>query len=158
MPAYAGGAIQQLGYGATGAVPGAGIDAAGGVFSPYQLDEPLTTVDGLLIPILGEQASSDTTPPVSLFISDTRTTVSLVTGWESTDVTWSADEDCQAFQFREVASAAATVTDGTLLAAGGAVGANASQTTTIAASSLTAGDGSKLIKIFAQDLAGNWTT
>lgn len=100
----------------------------------------------------------DVRSPVSVFVSDTRQRVSLATGWESTDVTWQVDEECRAWQFREVANVGDGVTLGTLLVAGGAIAPDTQIITTIAASLLSGGDGSKIIKIFAQDSSGNWTT
>lgn len=103
--------------------------------------------------------SPDVRPPVTLFVSETATKVSQVGGFSTTTVTWSADEDCQAWQIRDVTGAGGqTVNDGTLVASGGAITANAQQTTVVNASALTAGDGAKTLKLFAQDLAGNWTT
>lgn len=99
------------------------------------------------------------TPPVTLFVSETVIKVSLQVGFTDTVVTWSADEDCQAWQIRDITGAAgSTIADGTLVASGGAISANVSQNTTITASSLTVGDGTKTLKIFAQDLEGTWTT
>lgn len=103
------------------------------------------------------QVVGDWTPPITLFVSDTRTRVSLVGGFSSTDVTWSANENCKAWEIREVSSSAAVHSDGTLLASGTEIVANVSQVTTIDGSLLSGGDGSKLLKIFAQDYQGNWT-
>jgi hypothetical protein len=104
-------------------------------------------------------APTDTTPPVTLFVSETQTRVSAVTGFTTTDVTWSADEDCQAWQIRDVTGAPGqTEADGVLVASGGPIAANAQQVTTISSASLSAGEGAKTLKLFAQDLAGNWTT
>lgn len=117
---------------------------------------PASVVRGFA-PTQTVQVVGDWTPPITLFVSDTRTRVSLVGGFSSTDVTWSADENCKAWQIREVASAAAVVSDGTLLASGTEITANVQQVTTISGSLLSAGDGAKLLKIFAQDYQGNWT-
>jgi hypothetical protein len=103
--------------------------------------------------------SADTTPPVTVFVSETKTRISAVSGFNSTDVTWSVDEACQAWQIREVANATDLIgAAGQLVASGGAVPASTNQVTNIASSALSAGDGTRLLKIFAQDLAGNWTT
>lgn len=102
---------------------------------------------------------ADVRPPVTLFVSETVQTVSLQAGFTTTQVTWSADEDCQAWQIRDVTGAAGqTVADGVLVASGGAITANAQQVTSVAGGALSAGDGAKTLKLFAQDLAGNWTT
>lgn len=122
----------------------------------YVRDAPRSVAGPRVIEVAG--GSTDTTPPVTVFVAETVTRVSRVTGFDVTDVTWSVDEDCQAWQIREVASAADTVNTGTLLVSGGAVPAGTNQITTVNSANLTAGDASKLLKIFAQDLAGNWTT
>lgn len=101
---------------------------------------------------------ADITPPVTVYVSETASKVSTVTGFATTTVSWTVDEDCQAWQIRDVTGTGETVADGVLVASGGAVSANASQTTAIAGASLGASDGLKTLKIFAQDLAGNWTT
>lgn len=103
------------------------------------------------------QILPDTRAPVTIFVTETRTRVSLQTGFTDTDVSWSVDEACQAWQIREVPNAGSTVAEGTLLNSGGAVAADVQQVTTVAGSSLSVGDGSKLLKIFAQDLSGNWS-
>src|SRR5437879_690250 len=73
----------------------------------------------------------DIVAPVTVFVSETVTKVSAVTGFATTDITWSADENCQGWQIRDVTGAAGqTVADGTLIASGGAISANVSQTTT----------------------------
>lgn len=101
--------------------------------------------------------SFDTTAPITVFVLETRTKVSLQAGFTDTTVHWTVDEACQAWQIREVPSAGATVAQGTLLASGGAVPASVEQETVVTSSTLSAGDGSKLLKIFAQDLSGNWS-
>lgn len=101
--------------------------------------------------------AADIIAPITVFVSSTRSKVSRIAGWDSTVITWSVDEACQAWQVRQVASASDTVAQGTLLASGAAVGAGVQQQTSVPSSSLTTGDGSKLIKVFAQDLAGNWS-
>jgi hypothetical protein len=103
--------------------------------------------------------ATDTTPPVTLFVSETIAKVSRVTGFTDTIVTWSADENCQAWQIRDVTGAPGqTVADGVLVASGGAISGGVNQVTTISGVNLVAGDGSHVLKLFAQDLAGNWTT
>jgi hypothetical protein len=107
-------------------------------------------------PVVG---SGDTTAPITVFVSETKTRVSTVTGFNVSDVTWSVDEACQAWQIREVAAANTLLgAAGQLVASGGSVPANTNQVTSISGASLSTGDGSKLLKIFAQDLAGNWST
>lgn len=103
--------------------------------------------------------SADVVAPVTVFVSESRSKVSSITGFTISTILWSADEDCQAWQIREVANASDGIgIAGQLVASGGAISASVQQSTDIVYSSLSAGDGSKLLKIFAQDLAGNWTT
>jgi hypothetical protein len=100
----------------------------------------------------------DVVAPTTLFISETVAKVSLTSGFTDTVVSWSANEDCQAWQIRDVTGAAGqTIADGVLVASGAAITAGVTQTTTVSGSALTAGDGVKTLKLFAQDLAGNWT-
>lgn len=108
--------------------------------------------------LLARTTPGDTTPPITLFVSETRTKVSRVSGFAETTVTWSANEDCQAWQIRDVTGTGQTVADGTLVASGGAISANADQHTVVSGIDLTSGDALKTLKLFAQDLAGNWTT
>jgi hypothetical protein len=103
--------------------------------------------------------SADTTPPVTVFVSGTRTKVSAVTGFTTDTVDWSVGEACQAWQIREVANSTDLIgVAGHLVKSGGAVPASTTQHTDITNADLSAGDGAKLLKIFAQDLAGNWST
>jgi hypothetical protein len=105
----------------------------------------------------------DITPPISALVSETLTKVSAVVGFNSTDVAWSANEAIQAWQFRVVTNTADPVTAGTLIkqATGVSIAANTNQTTTITEAELAAASpaqGSKIIKLFVQDIAGNWST
>lgn len=100
---------------------------------------------------------SDVVAPITALVSSAKAKLSRIAGWDSTVISWSVDEPCQAWQVRQVASASDPVSQGTLLASGAAVDAGVQQQTTVLSSDLTAGDGAKLIKVFAQDLAGNWS-
>lgn len=101
----------------------------------------------------------DATPPVSIYVSESVTKVSPVTGHTTTIVTWNVNEDCQAWQIREVAATTTPIASaGLLVKSGGSVPANTDQTTSITYADLSSGDGAKLLKIFTQDLAGNWST
>lgn len=108
--------------------------------------------------LLARIGAGDLVAPVTVYVSQTRTRVSAVTGFTTDTVTWTADEACQAWQIREVAAADTTIAAaGVIVASGGAVSAGVQQNTDIVSSNLSAGDGGKLLKIFAQDLAGNWS-
>jgi hypothetical protein len=128
----------------------AGSYSASGTYS--------TNTSGNSLLIAFKAAGGDTTAPVTVFVSGSRSKVSTVTGFTTDTVLWSVDEDCQAWQIREVANASDGIDiAGQTVASGGAISAGAQQSTDIVSSSLSTGDGSKLLKIFAQDLAGNWS-
>jgi hypothetical protein len=99
----------------------------------------------------------DTTAPVTTFVSQTATVVSHVSGFTGDTVTWSVNEACQAWEIRQVSASGDAHTTGTLIASGGSVPASTNQNTVIDSSALTGTDGSKLLKLFTQDLAGNWS-
>lgn len=105
------------------------------------------------------------TPTVTL-ISETRTTISRVSPYDLTDVTWQADGDFSAYQLRVVPSSISDVTAGTLIEqdqnppAGGS--ANTQYVSTITDAELeaaSAGEGAKLVKLFVLGAAtGDWST
>lgn len=112
----------------------------------------------------GYPSSSDVTAPVPNIVSTSRAIISHVSGYASTDIVWTSNEDFQAYQLRVVANSSDDVTTGTLIeqnqspTAGGT--ANTQYTSTITDAELVAAspaDGSKMIKLFVQDLAGNWS-
>ena len=114
---------------------------------------------------IGSQAGGDVIAPTANIVSTTRSKISAVTGFDSTDIVWTADEAFQAYQFRVVADASDPYTSGVQLeanqnpAAGGAALTEYTSTITddevIAASPA---EGVKLVKLFVQDSAGNWST
>lgn len=107
-------------------------------------------------------SSSDTTAPISALVSETSTKVSAITGANTTDVTWNVNETAQAWQFRVVPSNASVVTAGALIkqATGVSIPASTNQVTTITEAELIAAsavEGNNIVKLFTQDVAGNWS-
>lgn len=104
--------------------------------------------------------SSDITPPEVTFLSQNRTKISRVVGFDATVVTFQANEDFQAYQVRLVPSPASTITEGALVESGGSALANEVFQVTITDDELInvgAVEGNNILKIFVQDLAGNWS-
>lgn len=102
----------------------------------------------------------DTTPPTVTFVSQTRSKISRVTGRDSTDIVFTVDEDYQGYQVRVVSSTSATVAQGTQLETGTGGLSDVQRTITVTDDELvaaTAAEGSNMLKIFAQDTAGNWS-
>lgn len=83
--------------------------------------------------------------------------VSLATGFDSSDVEFTAALDLQAWEVAIVAADTDARGTGTVIASGGAV--TAPETVTVAASAVNtaAGEGTHLLKIYGQDLSGNWS-
>lgn len=106
--------------------------------------------------------SSDVINPVlNITVSPTRTKISQVSGFDATVLSFTVDEDYRGYQIRIVPSNASTVNDGTLLESGSGGLADVAREVTITDDELiaaSAGDGSKIVKVFAQDMAFNWST
>lgn len=97
--------------------------------------------------------------------------LSKVAGFDDASITWHADSDIQAYKIKFVPTTGADQTQGTQIpSAGGStnvsvtgtfVAANTPVTSHVNGTDLDAaaanGDGTKLLKIFAQDTAGNWS-
>lgn len=111
----------------------------------------------------------DTTAPVVTTISGpSPAKISEVTGKDQSQLQWKADSDIQAYKVKVVANSndlhntgtQVGTTNGSANVTGGAVAANTTITTTIDGSDLkvaSPGDGDKNVKVFVQDLAGNWS-
>lgn len=113
--------------------------------------------------LLLARLGGDTLAPISVFVSQTATTISRVSGKSSLDVTFSGNEAWQAYQIRRVSSPSDPISAGTLVETG--TGLNIPQdqnyVTTITDPELEAASGSEgtnMLKIFLQDIAGNWST
>ena len=105
--------------------------------------------------------STDTTPPTVTIDTALTFKISSVSGKDSYSYQFSPNEAIQAWKIKLVPSSSSIHTAGTQIESGGAVSANADVTGTItSAEIITAGGagGDNIIKVFAQDSAGNWST
>lgn len=110
----------------------------------------------------------DTTAPiVTITVEPDRSKISKVEGRDKSIFTWSVDSDIQQYEVcvapnvgatREQ-SAAIPADGGSVNVVGGAVAAGAPVQTTIDGTDLDTlvDDGAHIIKVFARDLAGNWS-
>jgi hypothetical protein len=103
----------------------------------------------------------DTTPPGAINVTvQTVSKISQVAGKDSTDITFTANENFVEYQIRRVSSGADNVAMGTLVE-GTTVTARGEHTVTITDDELIAAsgsEGSNLLKVFVKDAAGNWST
>lgn len=103
----------------------------------------------------------DTTPPTISVSNLTATKISRVSGKDITYVSFTVNEDCQAWKAKRVSSSGATHTQGTLVDSGGSIPADTLYIFDITDDELVdAGglEGSNTIKVFVQDDAGNWSS
>lgn len=117
---------------------------------------PKTT---LAIKVVG---SGDTTAPtLDITVTPTKTKISRISGQDSTDFSFQVNEAYQAYQIRVVPSSSSPVTAGTLLESGSGGAANTNRAVTVTDDEFVAAggvEGTSVIKVFAQDTAGNWST
>lgn len=151
--------------------------ASGGGYNIKDYYKSAGNVSGLqTVPSIGMAASNrnktwaiamrdaipDTTPPVTNISSGpSRTKISAQTGFDSTDISYTVDEACQAWKVKVVPATNSTHDQGTQIEAGGAVAAGGTINVNITNAELaaaSAGDGAKIVKMFVQDNAGNWST
>lgn len=102
----------------------------------------------------------DTTPPTITVSNLSATKISRVSGKDITYVSFTVNEECQAWKAKRVSSSGATHTQGTLVDSGGSIPADTLYVFDITDDELVdAGgtDGSNTIKVFVQDSAGNWS-
>lgn len=83
--------------------------------------------------------------------------VSLQAGFNESDVEFTAALDLQAWEVAIVSSPGDARGTGTVVASGGAVTAPETVTVTGTAIQSAAGEGTHLLKIYGQDLSGNWS-
>lgn len=111
----------------------------------------------------------DTTVPVlNITVAPSPTTISKVAGFDTSTFSFAPDTAITAWKVKVVpatnslenAGTTIPTTNGSQNTTGGALGAGVNQSVTIKGADLeaaSAGDGDKLVKIFARDTAGNWT-
>lgn len=125
--------------------------------------------------VASDTITVDTTAPVVTAMSGpTPQKISEQTGKDVSTISWKADSDIQAYKVKVVAAGGSLENTGTQIpnAAGSTnvQGAAAPGVTLIAANTTTStnidgtdlkaassGDGDKIVKVFVQDLAGNWS-
>jgi hypothetical protein len=112
----------------------------------------------------------DTTVPVpTISVAASPTKISKVSGFDTSTFQFQSDVAIQAWKVKVVPatnsleSAGTTIptTAGSSGVTGGSLAATTNQTVTIKGADLetaSAGDGNKIVKVFVQDLAGNWST
>lgn len=102
------------------------------------------------------------TPPVVTVISAGAPKVSAVSGKNAITVTFTVSEDFRAYEVRVVPGSTSLHTAGTLAASGAGTGLGGDvQSVTVSEAALAAAgaaEGNNMVKIFAQDLAGNWSS
>lgn len=122
----------------------------------------------------------DTTAPTITITAGPSTTqggnppkISKQAGWDDASVTWQPDSDVQAYKVKVVPSTGADQSQGTMIpTAGGSTNVNVASDGSVKVASGTpvtthikgtdletasAGDATKQLKIFVQDMAGNWS-
>jgi hypothetical protein len=112
----------------------------------------------------------DTTVPVAtISVAASPTKVSKVASFDTSTFSFQADVHIQAWKVKVVPSTGSVESAGTTVPAtagsvnttGGALAATTNQSVTIKGTDLetaSAGDGAKIVKVFVQDDAGNWST
>lgn len=108
----------------------------------------------------------DVTPPVvTVTAGPTPAKISAVSGFNSSSITFSINEACQAWELRSVAASGDARNTGTqpLVKSGGSVAASTPTGISVTHAELASAgvgappDGSRILKFFVQDLAGNWS-
>lgn len=104
---------------------------------------------------------SDTVAPTIEVSNLTATKISRVSGKDISYVSFTVNEDCQAWKAKKVTSSGATHTQGTLIDSGGSIPADTLFVFDITDDELVGAggtEGSNTVKVFVQDTAGNWST
>jgi hypothetical protein len=103
----------------------------------------------------------DVTPPtIDITVSPDLTKISRVAGKDTTTFSFTVNEAHQAYQIRAVPGSSSPVTAGTLIEQGGSGSAGIERAVDVTDDELVnAGltEGAHVIKVFAQDSAGNWS-
>lgn len=112
----------------------------------------------------------DTTVPVAtISVAASPTKISKISGYDVSTFQFQADVAIQAWKVKcvpatnSIHTAGTTIgtTNGSTNTTGGSLAATTNQSVTINGADLEAassGDGAKILKVFCQDLAGNWST
>jgi predicted enzyme related to lactoylglutathione lyase len=110
-------------------------------------------------------SATDTTAPTVQVVSVSRTRIGRTAGFDSAVVTWTSDEDFAHYQIRVVATATDPVTQGVLVEAdqnppsGGLAGVQyQSMVTDPELEAVSPLEGTKTLKVFTADAAGNWSS
>lgn len=104
--------------------------------------------------------SSDTTPP-TVNITTSNAKISRIVGKDAYSISFTLSESCQAYEFRRVAAAGDSRASGTLIGSqrtgtySGTINDTITDDELVAAGAV---EGANLVKVFAQDTAGNWST
>ena len=105
----------------------------------------------------------DTAPPLVTVSSAAEQKLSDESGKDSYFYGFQATEACQAYEIMVVPAPDSTRAAGTLVESGGAISANTTINGSVTFAELQAAgqasaDGAKILKFFARDVAGNWST
>lgn len=111
--------------------------------------------------LVGSWGPGDSTAPnAGIFATPTRTVVSNVAGRDVTQFSFTVDEPYRAYQLRLVPSAVSPQGSGTLIESGSGGEGSVERSVDVTAAELTAAGGTpgaNVVKVFVQDLAGNWS-
>jgi len=119
--------------------------------------------------ILSASITLDTTLPVpNITVAASPTKISTVATFDTSTFTFQSDTAIQAWKVKVVPAVGSIESAGTLIpttagsasTSGGSLAAVTNQSVTIKGADLqtaSAGDGAKIVKVFVQDLAGNWS-
>lgn len=102
----------------------------------------------------------DTTAPVLSVSNLSATKISRVAGNDITYVSFTVNEECQAWKAKRVSSSGAIHTDGSLVDSGGSIPADTLYVFDITDDELVdsgGAEGTNTIKVFVRDTAGNWS-
>lgn len=107
-----------------------------------------------------EYLQGDSTPPV-VNVTSSSGKISDETGKDSYAYSFQSGEAATAYEIRVVSNASDLHGQGTLIESGGSIAANTTINGDITYAELVAAgasaDGSKILKFFARDAAGNWS-
>lgn len=118
---------------------------------------------------LTDTITLDTTLPVpNITVAASPTKISKIATFDTSTFTFQVNEDVQAWKVKVVPATGSAESAGTLIpttagstnTSGGSLAASTNKVVTIKGTDLetaSAGDGAKIVKVFAQDLAGNWS-